>query len=218
MTKTFAVCPITRSPGDANSITISTAAIDRERDRIMPDGCESDDFMRTGGPVLYGHDHRELPVAKTTALRRVATGIRATFQWLQGDDRASRVKNAFDQGLLCASIGFMPLERTPNECGGMDYPRWTLLEWSFVPVPANPWAVRGLKALGLVPDDEPVLHVLGPSDTELFLNVAEPDNRVIDVDPATLNAAVRSVLRESIRDTIRPAIRAAILRHTGRVD
>jgi hypothetical protein len=215
-TKTFAVCPITRSPGDASSITITTAAIDRERDRIMPDGCDSDDYMRSGGPVLFAHDTAELPVAKTTALRRVATGIRATFKWLENDERAARVRNAFDQGLLAASIGFMALERTPNEFGGMDFLRWSLLEWSFVPVPANPRAVRGLKALGLAADDGPML-VLGPSDAELYLSV-EPENDLIDVDPRRLREALRDTIRATLAPVVRDAVAVAIRRHTGRVD
>jgi hypothetical protein len=62
------------------------------------------------------------------------------------------VRNAWEQGIVrAASIGFIPLQLKPNDLGGEDYLTWDLMEISLVPLPANPEAVRRLKALGLTP-------------------------------------------------------------------
>jgi HK97 family phage prohead protease len=108
---------------------------------------------KTPIPVLFAHKMDELPVGTTTALAVSDAGIRASWRWLEGDDRADRVRRAFEQGILTgASIGFRPIEREPNKSGGWIYRKWSLLEWSLCAIPSNPFATRQLKQLGLLED------------------------------------------------------------------
>lgn len=80
--------------------------------------------------VLWMHDQRNLPVARTTSLQREGAVWEAEFEFLPGDDRAERVQNAWERGFLnAASINW---DEDTNE----------LLEWSFVGVPADPDALR----------------------------------------------------------------------------
>ena len=151
MRKTFATFKtVVRSAGAAPEITISSSAVDRDGDIIEPSGLDATHYLKNP-VVLFGHDHYALPIARTQSLTADGHGIRAKFSWLENDPDAARVRNAFDQGVLnAASIGFLPVEWEDLKGSyGRRYTKWQLLEWSIVPVPSNPEAIRTLKSLGL---------------------------------------------------------------------
>lgn len=129
---------------------ISTSAVDRDGDRVLAQGADLTNFLKNP-TLLWAHDASSLPIGTVTRLDVQPNEIRAGWRWFEGDEFASRVKNAWAQGIVrAASIGFMPIAATPNDAGGYDYTRWELFELSLCPLPANPEAVRTLKALGLV--------------------------------------------------------------------
>ena len=84
--------------------------------------------------VLWQHDQYEgLPIGRTTRLEMAPEGLVAEFEFLPDDEKAERVKNAWDRGFLgAASVGWK------YEEGGTP----TLLEWSLVSVPRDPEALR----------------------------------------------------------------------------
>lgn len=140
-----------RSAGpDEEGILITTMDVDFEADRVFPEGADLGMYLRN--PVVlwlhdaYGHTASAgIPVGTTKSLEIIpGKGIRATgIDWLEGDEFADRVRNAWAQGKIRgASIGFLPIEARPNTHGGYDHLRWKLLEWSLVPIPANPTAIR----------------------------------------------------------------------------
>src|SRR5689334_5359727 len=90
---------VIRADGNEPTITISTAAVDREGDVLVPSGAVLDSYKQNP-VVLFGHNHDDLPVGSTTSIAVDASGIRASWKWLEGDAQAARVKNAFDQGVL----------------------------------------------------------------------------------------------------------------------
>lgn len=159
--KYFAVPHDAGEPGD-ESILITTSAVDHYGDRVFPAGANLGAYLKNP-VILWAHDSygdtasAGIPIGTTRSLEIVPNlGIRASgIDWLEGDEFAGRVRNAWDQGKIrAASIGFMVDEDgwDENEYGGYDITAWTLLEWSLVPVPANPEAVRArsmLKSLGL---------------------------------------------------------------------
>ncbi len=200
--------------GGEPSITISTAALDRDRDELEPEGMIADEYLKN--PIVqYGHDGHCLPVGATTRLDIVpGRGIRATFKWLIGDVFADRVKNAFDQGVLrAASVGFLPIASEPNAKGGRRYTSWRLLEWSLVNLPSNPEAVRILRGLGLPTSDEVVLEL----DDADVLDLDADDEVMIDVAPSVVAASIAAAIRDSIRETIQAETTRAIHRARGRV-
>lgn len=147
---------VTGRSGDGTaSIVISTIDVDREQDVLVPEGAVLNNYLKNP-VVLWGHDHRSVPIGTCTSLEVVAgKGLRAVWRWLENDPLASRVQNAFEQGIVrAASVGFMPLTYQPNEHGGYNFSSWELLEFSLVSIPANPAAVRTLKRLGLDVDPE----------------------------------------------------------------
>lgn len=144
-------CAALPDHGAQPRMRVSTIDVDRDGDRIYPQGVELDNFARNS-PLLWAHEHAGLPIGVVTDIAIApGNGIEASWRWLENDPFADRVKNAWEQGVVrAASIGFLPLQSHPNEHGGQDITRWDLLEVSLCPIPANQHATRMLKALGLL--------------------------------------------------------------------
>lgn len=197
---------VVRAKGDHPSITITTPAVDRDKEIVDPLGADLTAYRRNP-TVLFGHDYSALPVGVTTAINVTAQGINATWRWLENDPMADRVRNAFEQGVLnAASIGFLPVETAPAGPGlGRRYTKWQLLEWSLVPVPSNPEAVRTLKRLDLWRDDERVAVYLRD----------EPELLIQRQDVA---AILRDVVRSEVEALIRAVVKRELERRRGNVD
>lgn len=134
--------------GETASATITTADVDREGDTIDPSGIDTSAYERNP-VVLWAHDVKQPPIARAESLSRVGNGIRATWRWAT-TEAAQTVRRLWDEKILNAvSIGFLRRRSTPNGHGGLHHSEIELLEFSIVPVPANPAAVRAVKALGL---------------------------------------------------------------------
>jgi HK97 family phage prohead protease len=142
-------------------IVINTGAVDRDRDRVLPQGVKLDNYMKN--PVVqWGHNYRDpwATVGETLNLEISDGGIVADFSLRQPaseSDPMHVIRLLWEQGLIrTASVGFDPLEWEENEAGGYDFTAWELLEWSLVPVPANQEALRlAVKGLASPPNTEP---------------------------------------------------------------
>lgn len=144
----------------------STAALDRDREVLVPPGCQIDNFLKN--PVmLFIHQQRQVPVGKVISID--VTQEEVSFQFVFAEtDVAKEVKSLYDGGFMSAfSVGFYPKtymyieDQTPKQMeltlqSGAKYnldltkypeqPRavisdWELLEISPVPVPSNPEAL-----------------------------------------------------------------------------
>ncbi len=196
--------------GDEPEITISTIDPDRVHDRVVPEGVRLEAYMRNP-VVFYSHRRPEaaaIPIATTTHIMvEPGRGLRARFRWLENDPFADRVKNAWDQGILrTASIGFMPITSKPNELGGEDWTASELTEWSLEPMPANPFATRRLKALGLWGDDD-----------DSVLTITD-DQELIEVDENALRVILRETVADAFTEITTEAVTAAINAQRGLVD
>lgn len=157
--KTFAAEVVTKAEG-GGQIRISTAGVDRDRDRVMCRGVQAENYLRN--PVVqWGHGYYEpwQTIGRTTALEVGESEIVASFELrpaANDQDPQNIVKLLWDGGWVkTASIGFQPLEWTDNEHGGKDITAWELLEWSLVPIPANQDALRlAAKGLSMGAEDE----------------------------------------------------------------
>ncbi|MDX2253205.1 MAG: hypothetical protein NW202_13045 [Nitrospira sp.] len=199
--KQFAV--VKAADGVRPSITISTGGVDRDGDRLLPEGCDKTNYKKNP-VVLYGHDYHSLPVGGDAQIVIVpGKDIRASWRWLEGDEFAARVKNAFEQRFLSASVGFKPKEAQPNEFGGHDITKWELLEFSLVPVPANPECTRALKSLGLLDDGGEFIF--------------EDEDQYVLQSPATILRLTREATRACLREAIPAAIRREIAYQRGRI-
>lgn len=126
---------------------ISTDQVDRMGDTIAVDGWKLESF-RKNPVVLWAHDSSILPVGKASNVR-VEDGklkARATFMPRELSGFADTVMKALKAGFLSASsVGFAPLKYNfvddPQRRFGIDFLEQELLEFSIVPIPANPGAL-----------------------------------------------------------------------------
>lgn len=149
--------------------TISTAAIDRDLDRIELAGWKLDNYHRNP-VVLWGHNAAMPPVGKAIELslddQRLAAVVR--FLPAEGYGKASAwadqtYKLIRDGWMSATSVGFRPLkwdftddpERGADDWWpGVDFHEQELVEFSIVTVPANPEAL--LEPPPLVEVDAPI--------------------------------------------------------------
>ena len=152
-------------------------------------GIKFDNYMQNP-VVLWAHDQGVnpfssgtpaggIPVAKTLEIGHDDGGRLVTsFQFNSGDPFASRVENAWRGGFIrAASIGFLPTkmsELPQDSASGRSYriEEADLVEWSFVPIPADAAAVReAAQALNL---PEELFRVLEPDQaSHTFLPTLE---------------------------------------------
>jgi hypothetical protein len=138
---------VTEKKADGGRIIISTGEVDRDKDRVFPQGAKIENYMRSP-VVLFGHNYFDpwSLIGQTNSLEVNETGIVAEFSFREPANEADPmhiIRSLWDQGILkAASIGFRPETMVPNDFGGLDFVSWELLEFSLVHVPANQSALR----------------------------------------------------------------------------
>lgn len=169
---------ITRTKDASDSgtfeVVISTADTDRSGEIVLQEGMETDMYLKNP-IVLFGHDYYSLPIGICTSLeliegKRVAKG---TFAPADANPFAQQVRKLYDLGIIRAtSVGFIVKEMEGNTITKSE-----LLEFSFVPVPANPHALSlpQAKSLGF---DIPMLAMKGITNVVK----AEGDTCTLDDD------------------------------------
>ena len=119
-------------------VTITTEHEDRDTDIIRTAGIDTDNFLKNP-VVLYNHD-RQFPIARALSLERKDTSIEAVtrFADLGISAKADEVFGLIKNGIInAASIGFRVIDYTDFGSYGYDFLETELLEFSFVPIPAN---------------------------------------------------------------------------------
>ena len=138
---------------------ISTDGIDRDKEVLLPKGVDFDNYNKNP-VVLWAHDYSSTPVGKSQWIKQGRKYIKAKWEWAD-TAKAQEIKQLWDGGFLSAvSVGFIASkghEPTPDEIKKNPawaevrwvVDEWELLEFSIVPVPANPEALAGIKALDI---------------------------------------------------------------------
>lgn len=136
---------------------ISTPTVDRDADTIRVEGWKLKNF-RKNPVMLFGHNSRDLPVARApdTKIDRAAKVLRSVSQFPAADFYAfgNLVGRMFKRKFLNAtSVGFRALkfERADDREGfyPINFLEQELLEFSAVPIPANPEALVQARSAGL---------------------------------------------------------------------
>ncbi len=130
---------------------ISTGAIDRDNEILSPKGADFEQYMKNP-VVLWAHDYRDTPIAKALWIKKTWKAIKAKLLFAD-TPQAEEIYQLFKGGFLNAfSVGFRPtkshrpddkeIAKKPELAGVYRiYDEWELLEFSAVPVPANPEAL-----------------------------------------------------------------------------
>ena len=150
-TRTATAAIIGSATVDSNRYRVTIAANEEARQppTLDFDGLSVDNYM-LNPVVMWAHDvsgrspSGGLPIGRTLELDKTEAGrLVAEFEFLSDDPFARRVQNAWDKGFLrAASISWLPIETAPSRDGGYRDTRSDLLEWSIVPVPSDPDALR----------------------------------------------------------------------------
>lgn len=129
--------------------TVSTAAVDRDNDSISVAGWKLDNY-RKNPTVLFAHDYASLPIARAVSIGIENGKLVATAEFAE-HDMAETCLKLIDGGFLRAtSVGFRPIAASRAvERDGFDFKEQELLEFSIVPVPANPEALIHAQAGGI---------------------------------------------------------------------
>lgn len=125
---------------------ISTDAVDRDNDTIDPKGWDLKAYLKNP-VVLWAHDYRALPVGRAVSVV-MRDGQLISDMEFATHDFAETVYQLVKGGFLKAtSVGFRPSKYVINdERQGLDFKEQELMEYSIVPVPANPEALIDLRA------------------------------------------------------------------------
>jgi len=169
--------------------TISTGIVDRDRDKVAPEGWDTAHFQRNP-VVLWSHQAATLPIGKVVELSRGPDRLSAAVQFLPAkgygaaSDFADQVYNLTKDGYLSAtSVGFRPIKwefTEDKERGaedwfpGIDFHEQELVELSIVSVPSNPEALIDGAGDIMQPGIPPGADIAGGSD---ILNLSHERER-----------------------------------------
>lgn len=135
---------------------VSTDAIDRMGEVLSPDGADLKQFKKNP-VVLWAHNYSHPPIGKALWIKKTAEGILSKVQFA-ATEFAQEVFQLYKDGFMKAfSVGFIPkkwddgdekkeISRTYNE--------WEMIEYSAVPVPANPEALALAFQKGVLKNNE----------------------------------------------------------------
>lgn len=136
----------TKAASDTDSgsfkIVVSTSDVDRQGESVNQNGWDLT-FYKMNPIVLWAHDYSALPIGMCTSIevqdnKLVAEG---KFAPSEANPFAQQVRKLYDLGMVnTTSVGFIPKEYDGKKDGVIN--KSELLEFSFVPVPANPMALR----------------------------------------------------------------------------
>jgi HK97 family phage prohead protease len=199
---------------------ISTGSRDREGDTINPRGWKLTAF-KANPVILWAHDARALPIGRAVSVTVEGDRLVADAEFVPGDiyEHAETVYQMLRAGFLRAtSVGFRPV-KWHTRADGVDFEEQELLEFSVVPIPANPDALVVSRSANA----EAVRSWLrsGTSESEIVLELADSDDEIVLelLDPIIDRAARhdtfdvdRAAVVAEIRDTVPSLLRAELAR------
>ncbi len=129
------------SEGGLLEIAASVESEDRAGDLVIARGWELDAYMRNP-VVLWAHQHRMPPIARSVSTRVEGDSLMATIEFAE-TPFAQEIKNLYLSGFMNGvSVGFRALEtesrRAESGRRGTVFKRQELLEISAAPVPLHP--------------------------------------------------------------------------------
>lgn len=185
---------------------VSTRDVDRDKEVLDPAGVVLDAYKQNP-VVLWAHDYSQPPIAKAEWIRADDYGVKSRRVYAEterGEEVWQLIKGGF---LRTTSVGFLPLKRvwkgepewsgvverlntkwgTDLEKAGAEVitTKWAMLEYSDVPVPANPYALNTAVGKGLIISEE-LQRALGVTPAETNEQVEEESKTTDEFNDDTL--------------------------------
>lgn len=179
-------------------VIISTADYDRSNESIDQKGWDLKNY-ESNPVVLWGHDYYSLPIGVCNSLTLEGDKLiaKGTFAPADANPFAQQVRKLYDAKIVRAtSVGFIAKEMKDNVITKSE-----LLEFSFVPVPANPFALSTAKAKELGLDVE----MLNIKSVGVEIKEEETEKTKAEGDTCTLEDGSEGVTDASGTCVAKPA-------------
>lgn len=138
-------------------VIVSTEDRDRQGESVLLSGWDLS-FYKLNPVVLWAHDYGSLPIGVCTDIQVIGQNLVAKGKFA-AHEFAQDCRQLYDDGMLkTTSVGFIPKAFDPNNDEIITQAE--LLEFSFVPVPANPYAIS-LRKLGMLKTSREVFATKG---------------------------------------------------------
>lgn len=193
--------------GTARTFTakITTNSIDRDGEVLIPQGMDARDFKKN--PIVFwNHDYNQ-PIGTAADMKRNDDHWTATAR-LASTPFAQEVYTLMREGVVRGvSVGFVPIESRPATKGDIDkfgdgvkrvFPKWKLLEFSVVPLPANQDALITAVSKGV--SRAAIKSVLGVDVPEP--PAPEPRRVVYFCPPIVHRVDVAGAVRKAVAETM----------------
>jgi HK97 family phage prohead protease len=151
------------------TFTISTASVDRSGDTIAVDGWQLKNYLKNP-VVLWAHASFLPPIGRATKVwvedGKLKADAEFESEWTGIGPKPDAIYRLYEKGTLSAvSVGFQPIKWAWTEDKdrkfGIDFEKQELLEFSAVPIPANPEALLDAKGFSDIRDFENFLRDVG---------------------------------------------------------
>lgn len=126
--------------------TVTTPEKDRTGENIITTGVDPSTWEKTGMPVLYGHDYSGLPIGKGLSFKSLKSKFTSRFQLAVEEYPFAATVAAMIKGgyLNAVSIGGIVKKWSEDY---LTIVEMEMVEFSVVPIPANPSALITSRAL-----------------------------------------------------------------------
>jgi HK97 family phage prohead protease len=171
---------------------ISTDAIDRMGEVLDPSGVDLKNYKKNP-VVLWAHDYEKPPIAKAQWVKRQGNVIMSKLKFAP-TEFAQEIKTLYEQKFLNTfSVGFIPKNWEDGEDGNpkkarRTFTEWELLEYSAVPVPANPEALALAMKKGFIKSNElkslikePLLQEFNNEEETTYTSSGAAETKIIQV-------------------------------------
>lgn len=174
-------------------VIVSTSDTDRQGEIVDQNGWDLS-FFKMNPIVLWAHDYSSLPIGMCTSISVQNGKLIAEGKFAPEDANpfAQQVRRLYDGGYVSAtSVGFIPKQYDADSDAKIT--KAELLEFSFVPVPANPHALtmNQMKKLNI---DRALLKTKGIEfkDAEAGSRCQQDDGTpgILGVDPSDSDGAL----------------------------
>lgn len=144
---------------------VATESLDRDGEILSISGLDTKNY-KNNPVVLWAHRYDQPPIGKAESIKKSDGKLVAKIKFaITESDFAKEVYALYKGGFLNAfSIGFLPKEIDENI-----YTKSEMLEFSAVPVPANPQALMTAKTAGVI--SETTFKQLAGDTKELRVSV-----------------------------------------------
>lgn len=217
-------------------LTINDAGQDRHRSKIPPTGLDLKAF-KANPVVLWAHDASQPPVARALATyvddSKAIKRTRSVAEFAPADinPMAETVYRMLKEGWIRGvSIGFRTLKVEPDaeDPNGYVISRAELLEYSVLPIPSNPRALKEARSAGVnvdpildeakrVLDGEAIGMWIRENAEQVWRMLEGPRSTVVVTTPIVAAAeAVAQPSPEQVKAAIADTLRAEVARALGR--